>query len=85
MSTVQELCKGCRRCDNCPVAIAIPELMTAYNAWVQQRDAQAVKSSIQGYGLKPGMAARCVACGKCESVCPQHLPIIARLKEIALL
>ena len=29
-------------------------------------------------------AAECIACGKCERACTQHLPIIERLKEIAL-
>jgi predicted aldo/keto reductase-like oxidoreductase len=26
-------------------------------------------------------AAECIACGKCEKACTQHLPIIKRLKE----
>ena len=28
-------------------------------------------------------AEKCVACGRCEKLCTQHLPIIGRLLEIA--
>ena len=30
-------------------------------------------------------ASDCIACGKCEKACTQHLPIIERLKEISAL
>ena len=28
-------------------------------------------------------ASDCIACGRCEQVCPQHIPIIDKLRECA--
>lgn len=80
-------CTGCSYCtDGCPMKIAIPKYFSLYNA-----DKQEIKEK----GWTPqggyysnltktfGKASECVACGQCEGVCPQHLPIIEHLKEVA--
>ncbi len=79
------LCTGCSYCDECPVDIAIPKLMDAYNEFVLTGgDSGAVKERLKvQWSMDNSTAARCVACGKCETLCTQKLPIIDRLKQIA--
>ena len=78
-------CTACRYCcDGCPMKISIPDVfrtintMTLYNEDFRPR---AFYNGLVETGV--GRAADCVACGQCESVCPQHLPIIDLLKKAA--
>lgn len=78
-------CTSCRYCvDGCPQSIWIPDIFKALRtlrmygeAWRSQSFYQ--KLTEQGCGK----AESCIACGQCEGVCPQHLPIIELLKEAA--
>lgn len=76
-------CTACRYCTaGCPKNIAIPDLfycMNGKNAW-KNWDADA------HYGVHTengGRAGDCIGCGKCEKICPQHLPIRELLKKVS--
>ncbi len=78
-------CTACRYCvDGCPKKIDIPDYLTMYNELKRMAKRDNSKKYYHeiyaGNGGKPG---DCVACGKCEGVCPQHLAIRGYLKELA--
>jgi predicted aldo/keto reductase-like oxidoreductase len=76
-------CTGCQYCaPGCPAGIHIPELFAVMNGYKIFGDLKRAKFD---YGWRPGgaPASACVGCGQCEGACPQHLPIISLLEEIA--
>lgn len=83
MSVPQIGCTACRYCtDGCPMSIAIPDVFRAVNTMRLYHEEFRPKNFYGGLiGQGHGRAADCVACGQCEGVCPQHLPIIELLKE----
>jgi len=83
-ASFEGLCTGCQYCDNCPVDIPIPKYMEAYNFKVlYKKNRQLLDRLKWHWDIPTDWAARCTECGQCEDICPQHLPIIARLEEIA--
>ena len=80
---LNNLCTGCGYCKGCPKGIEIPKFMDAYNQKILTGDAQAILRRLENHwDLEQCRAGECIACGKCERQCTQHLPIIERLKEI---
>lgn len=76
-------CTACRYCMPCPKGVDIPGNFYYYNLMGMESPFAARKGFMQAMGLRlePGFATACVGCGKCESHCPQHLPIREKLKE----
>lgn len=67
-------CTACRYCTGgCPAGIPIPELFAAMNEHLQKKPAD--------FTCFP-RAKECLQCGKCETVCPQHLHIRTLLEGI---
>ena len=81
-------CTGCSYCtEGCPKKIAIPQYFSLYNEDMREHlEEKGWTINFTNYEIlagKFGKAKDCVACGQCEGVCPQHLPIIEKLKEVS--
>ena len=79
------LCTSCGYCEHCPAKLPIVKFLDIYNQYLLGDPP--VKASTTLYNcwdLTPADAAKCTACGLCEPLCTQRLPIIERLKEIAV-
>lgn len=78
-------CTACRYCtDGCPMHISIPDVFRAINTMDLYHEEFRPKAFYDGLiGQGYGRAGDCIGCGQCESVCPQHLPIIELLKGAA--
>ncbi len=77
-------CTECRYCTEvCPKEIAIPDLFACYNSFKAFRNWNAEYYYNDVFTLRGGKASECIGCGKCESICPQHLPIRNLLSDVA--
>lgn len=86
-STIAIPCTGCSYCtEGCPQHIAIPKYFSLYNADLQEIKEKSWRPQGEYYTrltMNFGKASDCLECGQCEQVCPQHLPIIRHLKDVA--
>jgi len=81
-------CTGCRYCMPCPAGVNIPECFAFYNntAFFPHNRENRMLYIIRLGGIigdVPAYAGLCKHCGKCERICPQHIPIQQRLKEVS--
>lgn len=76
-------CTACRYCvEGCPQHIAIPDLFSCMNTREMTHDWNPhMYYDIHTRGS--GKASSCIKCGKCEKICPQHLPIRKLLEDVA--
>lgn len=69
-------CTACHYCvDECPHQIAIPDTLALYNSALLFGKKPAMKITFSNLCEGVRSPTLCVSCGKCEAICPQHLPI----------
>ena len=75
-------CTGCGYCMPCPRGVDIPGTFNAYNRRYRDGWFQALREYFMCTTLRQNSAAasQCIGCGKCESHCPQKLPIRQHLQ-----
>ncbi|MDR2793444.1 MAG: aldo/keto reductase, partial [Treponema sp.] len=80
-------CTGCNYCMPCPQNVNIPACFAAYNVSYTVGLISGFQQYITSTGAtdprKNYAASKCKECGKCEKKCPQHIPIIKSLRNVA--
>lgn len=81
-------CTACRYCvDGCPQKIAIPDYFKLMNNismfGEEQRGAAKMRYERSTGEMGMGKASACIQCRQCEAHCPQHLPIVDYLQDVA--
>ena len=76
-------CTACRYCvEGCPKKISIPDLFSCMNTKELTRSWNA-DFYYDIHTENGGKASDCIKCGKCEKICPQHLPIRKLLESVS--
>lgn len=78
-------CTGCRYCMPCPFGVDIPGVFHSYNMLAAEGWFSGMRQYVMCTLLRkqPSYASLCRKCGKCETHCPQHIPIREKLQETA--
>ena len=85
MNAIEKIpCTKCEYCvKDCKQQINIPGIFGAMNTLLVYGNEASAKSSYGWATKEKGKASDCLACGQCESACPQHISIIEELKKCA--
>jgi len=75
-------CTTCGYCLPCPSGVAIPDVLSNYNASAMF-DARATASAVYKFWVVASGhgADQCAHCGECEPKCPQGIPIQGMLEQ----
>lgn len=88
-SDIKVACTGCGYCTGgCARNIPIPIYFSLYNAQAKE-DPDGTKEwtsqtvYYEHVSETKSKASSCIECGQCELICPQHLPVMKCLKDVA--
>jgi len=76
-------CTGCNYCMPCPHGVDIPGNFLAMNYLRVYGLGEYARHEYARLVREHKSAVVCEECGECEPKCPQHIPIVAQLKETA--
>lgn len=83
-SSIAIPCTSCQYCvEGCPSRIPIPRYFALYNQYRIFGEKSNSKPYYQNYTGSHGKADDCISCHKCETICPQHLPIADYMKDVS--
>ncbi|MBQ6421906.1 MAG: aldo/keto reductase [Clostridia bacterium] len=74
-------CTGCKYCMPCPNGVEIPGIFSAWNNVSLYCTDPAKDRRLQRIRENGAGADSCIGYGACEAACPQHLPIVRRLRQ----
>ena len=75
-------CTACRYCvEGCPRHILIPDVFAAMNKQLVDGKLDEARADYRAAIDAGNFASACIACGRCEDVCPQNIEIISQLRE----
>ena len=74
-------CTGCRYCVPCPMGVDIPKAFRIWNDMAMYDNIRLTKRAWRGLP-EDARPDKCVSCGKCEELCPQHISIRENLARI---
>lgn len=76
------MCTNCMYCRGCPEDIRVWAFMETWNHLKLSGGESAADRLKYYWGISPEDMDRCTACGHCEAVCTQKLPILERFEDI---
>ncbi len=79
---VYNACTGCRYCMPCPGGVDIPRTFYHMNETAMYGNLARYRA---GYLKGDALASRCISCGACEALCPQHIGIRDDLRRAVAL